>query len=133
MKITAKAYARAGLLGNPSDGYFGKIVAVAVKNFSAEVVLETSPRLRIIPDPDDENVYADITPTRATGTGNITQFETTNGSTSVIVTDSSHGALIGYFFTIASVIGAVVGISAANLRGEIEIQTVPTGTTYNII
>ncbi len=60
MKINAKAYARAGLLGNPSDGYFGKIVAVAVKNFSAEVVLETSPRLRIIPDPDDENVYADI-------------------------------------------------------------------------
>jgi hypothetical protein len=80
-----------------------------------------------------EGTYADITPTRATGTGNITQFETTNGSTSVIVTDSSHGALIGDFVTIASVSGAVGGISAANLQGEFEIQTVPTGNTYTII
>ena len=80
-----------------------------------------------------EGSYADITPTRATGTGNITQFETTNGSTSVIVTDSSHGALIGDFVTIASVSGAVGGISAANLQGEFEIQTVPTGNTYTII
>ena len=80
-----------------------------------------------------ENTYADITPTRATGTGNITQFETTNGSTSVIVTDSSHGALIGDFVTIASVSGAVGGISAANLQGEFEIQTVPSDNTYTII
>ena len=80
-----------------------------------------------------EGNYADITPTRSTGTGNITQFETTNGSTSVIVTDSSHGALIGDFVTIASVSGAVGGISAANLQGEFEIQTVPTGNTYTII
>ena len=80
-----------------------------------------------------EGTYADITPTRATGTGNITQFETTNGSTSVIVTDSSNGALIGDFVTIASVSGAVGGISAANLQGEFEIQTVPTGNTYTII
>ena len=80
-----------------------------------------------------ENTYSDITPTRATGTGNITQFETTNGSTSVIVTDSSHGALIGDFVTIASVSGAVGGISAANLQGEFEIQTVPSDNTYTII
>ena len=80
-----------------------------------------------------ENTYADITPTRATGTGNITQFETTNGSTSVIVTDSSHGALIGDFVTIASVSGAVGGISASNLQGEFEIQTVASDNTYTII
>ena len=80
-----------------------------------------------------EGSYADITPTRATGTGNITQFETTNGSTSVIVTDSSHGALIGDFVTIASVSGAVGGISAANLQGEFEIQTVTGDNTYTII
>ena len=80
-----------------------------------------------------EGTYADITPTRATGTGNITQFETTNGSTSVIVTDSNHGALIGDFVTIASVSGAVGGISAANLQGEFEIQTVTGDNTYTII
>jgi len=79
-----------------------------------------------------EGSYADITPTRATGTGNITQFATTNGSTTVTVTDSSHGALIGDFVTIASVSGAVGGISAANLQGEFEILTVPNANTYTV-
>jgi hypothetical protein len=79
-----------------------------------------------------ENSYGDITPTRATGTGNITQFGTTDGSATVTVTDSSHGALIGDFVTIASVSGAVGGISAANLQGEFEILTVPTSNTYTI-
>jgi len=79
-----------------------------------------------------EGSYADITPTRATGTGNITQFGTTDGSTTVTVTDSSHGALIGDFVTIASVSGAVGGISAANLQGEFEILTVPSANTYTI-
>ena len=79
-----------------------------------------------------ENSYGDITPTRATGTGNITQFTTTNTSTTVTVTDSSHGALIGDFVTIASVGGAVNGIAAANLQGEFEILTVPNANTYTI-
>jgi hypothetical protein len=79
-----------------------------------------------------ENSYADITPTRATGTGNITDFSVTDGSTTVTVTDSSHGALIGDFVTIASVSGAVGGISAANLQGEFEILTVPSSNTYTI-
>jgi len=79
-----------------------------------------------------ENNYADITPTRSTGTGNITQFGTTNTSSTVTVTDSSHGALIGDFVTIASVSGAVGGISAANLQGEFEILTVPNANTYTI-
>ena len=79
-----------------------------------------------------EGSYADITPTRSTGTGNITQFATTNGSSTVTVTDSSHGALIGDFVTIASVSGAVGGISAANLQGEFEILTVPNANTYTI-
>ena len=79
-----------------------------------------------------EGSYADITPTRSTGTGNITQFATTDESTTVTVTDSSHGALIGDFVTIASVSGAVGGISAANLQGEFEILTVPNSNTYTI-
>jgi hypothetical protein len=79
-----------------------------------------------------EGSYADITPTRSTGTGNITQFATTNGSTTVTVTDADHGALIGDFVTIASVSGAVGGISAANLQGEFEVLTVPNANTYTI-
>ena len=37
--IRKQAYARAGLLGNPSDGYNGKTISVIVGNFGAEVVL----------------------------------------------------------------------------------------------
>lgn len=34
-----RAYARAGLMGNPSDGYNGKTLSIIVRNYSAEVVL----------------------------------------------------------------------------------------------
>jgi glucuronokinase len=34
-----KAYARAGLVGNPSDGYHGKTISIIVRDFHAEVVL----------------------------------------------------------------------------------------------
>ena len=37
--IRRRAYARAGLIGNPSDGYHGKTIAVLVRQFFAEVVL----------------------------------------------------------------------------------------------
>ncbi|MBN2023164.1 MAG: hypothetical protein JW809_10265 [Pirellulales bacterium] len=37
--IRKRAYARAGLVGNPSDGYFGKTIALIVRNFHAEVTL----------------------------------------------------------------------------------------------
>ncbi len=49
MTIETRAFARAGLLGNPSDGYFGKIIALAIKNFSARVFLEKSSELMILP------------------------------------------------------------------------------------
>jgi len=40
MFLTRKrAYARAGLVGNPSDGYHGKTISISVRNFWAEVVL----------------------------------------------------------------------------------------------
>lgn len=35
--IRSAVYARIGLLGNPSDGYFGKTLSLAIKNFHAEV------------------------------------------------------------------------------------------------
>ena len=37
--IRRRACARAGLLGNPSDGYHGKTISIIVRNFWAEVVL----------------------------------------------------------------------------------------------
>jgi glucuronokinase len=43
-----RAFARAGLLGNPSDGYFGKTISVVIRDFSASVVLYEWPELEII-------------------------------------------------------------------------------------
>ena len=77
-----------------------------------------------------ENSYADITPSR--GTGSITQFATTSGSKTVTVTDATHGALVGDHVTISSVSGAIGGITQANLQNEFEIQTVPSSNTYTI-
>ena len=37
--IRKKSYARAGLLGNPSDGYHGKTISIILRNFWANVVL----------------------------------------------------------------------------------------------
>ena len=37
--IRKRIYARAGLLGNPSDGYNGKTISVSVRNYWSEVVL----------------------------------------------------------------------------------------------
>ena len=37
--IRKRAYARAALVGNPSDGYHGRTISLIVRNFSAEVVL----------------------------------------------------------------------------------------------
>lgn len=49
MIITAHAYARAGLVGNPSDGYFGKTIAFVIRNFKATVRLWESPHFEILP------------------------------------------------------------------------------------
>ena len=45
--IETFAYARAGLLGNPSDGYYGKTISFILKNFRARVLLYPSARLEI--------------------------------------------------------------------------------------
>jgi glucuronokinase len=38
-----RAFARVGLLGNPSDGYGGKVIGIPMRNFAAEVVASPSP------------------------------------------------------------------------------------------
>ena len=49
MIIRTQSYARAGLIGNPSDGYFGKTISFIVRNYVAEVELWESPELEILP------------------------------------------------------------------------------------
>ena len=58
--IQTRAYARAGLIGNPSDGYFGKTISFIIKNFSATVTLYESPRLTILPQRSDRLEFANF-------------------------------------------------------------------------
>lgn len=60
MIIRYRAYPRAGLIGNPSDGYFGKTIAFAFSNFSAEVVLYQTPELEILPAARDHSRFLSI-------------------------------------------------------------------------
>ena len=60
MIIRQKAYPRAGLIGNPSDGYYGKTIALAFTNFEAEVVLYETPELEILPNTRDHSIFSSI-------------------------------------------------------------------------
>lgn len=58
--IETFAYARAGLLGNPSDGYFGKTIALSARNFRARVLLYPSARLEIRPSKADMPIFESL-------------------------------------------------------------------------
>ncbi|HPA18252.1 MAG TPA: GHMP kinase [Verrucomicrobiae bacterium] len=60
MIIRAKSYPRAGLIGNPSDGYNGKTIAFVFRNFSAEVVLYETPEMEILPNTRDHSKFESI-------------------------------------------------------------------------
>jgi len=60
MIIESRAYARAGLLGNPSDGYFGKTISISVRNFGAHISLYHTPELNIEPQLQDQFSYKNI-------------------------------------------------------------------------
>lgn len=60
MIIRTKGHPRAGMVGNPSDGYFGKTISFAFGNFAAEVVLYESPELEILPSQRDHSRFESI-------------------------------------------------------------------------
>ena len=55
--VSETAYARAGLIGNPSDGYFGKTIAFTFSDFKATATLTPSDRLIIEHHVSDRNAY----------------------------------------------------------------------------
>lgn len=50
MIIETYSYPRAAVIGNPSDGYFGKTIAFVFSNFIAKVQLYQTPEIEIRPD-----------------------------------------------------------------------------------
>lgn len=55
--VKAKSFARAGLLGNPSDGYFGKTLSFAFANFGVELRLTESSKMRFVPGEVDDATF----------------------------------------------------------------------------
>jgi glucuronokinase len=58
--IRTTAYPRAGLIGNPSDGYFGKTIAFCFRNFSASIEMWESPELELLPSRRDHSVFSSL-------------------------------------------------------------------------
>lgn len=58
--IRKRAYARAGVVGNPSDGYHGKTLSISVRNFHAEVVLYEWEDVELILSDEDQSRFRSV-------------------------------------------------------------------------
>ena len=77
--------------------------------------------------------YYDVTPLRATTSAGDVTFAATNGSSTITVTETAHGAIVGDFVTFsgAATLGGLV--TAEVLNQEYQIETVPSANTFTII
>ena len=73
--------------------------------------------------------FSDITPVRS-ATTNSTTFSATNGSTTITVTESNHGAAEGDFVTFSSAVSLGGTITATILNAEHQIVSVTNANTY---
>jgi glucuronokinase len=58
--IRNRIFARAGLLGNPSDGYHGKTISISVRNYWSEVVLYEWDQMEIVLAQNDRARFRSI-------------------------------------------------------------------------
>jgi len=77
--------------------------------------------------------YVDITPLRATTAAGDVTFAATNGSSTITVTDTAHGALAGSFVGFTGAVSLGGNITAAILNSDHQIVDVPTTNTYTIL
>lgn len=60
MIIKTRSFPRAALIGNPSDGYYGKTIAFVFDNFSAQIQLYETPELDLLPSLRDHSRFNSI-------------------------------------------------------------------------
>jgi hypothetical protein len=77
----------------------------------------------------ETGTYYDVTPIRASSTINNNPFVATNGSTTITVTDTSHGAETGDFVTFSGATGLGGNITATVLNANYQV-TVLTANSY---
>ncbi len=60
MIIKTRAFPRAALIGNPSDGYYGKTIAFVFDDYAASVDLYETPELDLVPSLRDHSCFPDV-------------------------------------------------------------------------
>jgi glucuronokinase len=58
--LRRRAYARAGLVGNPSDGYHGRTISIIVRNFHAEAVLYEWDEVELVLGEESQNRFESV-------------------------------------------------------------------------
>jgi glucuronokinase len=58
--LRRQAHARAGLVGNPSDGYHGKTISLILRNFRAEVVLYEWEDVELVNTEQDQSRFRSV-------------------------------------------------------------------------
>ena len=119
----------------PPDGAFWGVAKAMWNwiNLTGYNLLAVGTNLKYYIQNSSGGAYNDITPIRSTNATVANAFTTTNTSSTVTVNDPGHGAQAGDFVNITSVSGTVNGITAAQLTGEFQIQTVTSNNTYTVI
>jgi hypothetical protein len=77
--------------------------------------------------------YYDITPTRATTSAGDVTFSATNGSSTITVSDPSHGAVVNDFVTFSGAVTLGGNITAAVLNQQYQINEIVDSSSYKII
>lgn len=77
-------------------------------------------------------IYYDVTPLRTTTAAGDVTFAAVNGSATITVTDTTHGATVGDYVTFSDAVSLGGNITADVLNKEYAIVTVPTSDTFTI-
>jgi hypothetical protein len=78
------------------------------------------------------NLWSDITPIRLTTDPGDVTFAATTGSTTLTVSDTAHGAIVGDFVTFSGAVSLGGDIVAGILNAEYQIQTVIDVDSYTV-
>lgn len=123
----------AGALAPPSGKFWGVARAlwiwVTTTGFN---LLGIGSNLKVTLQNSANGEYYDITPLRDTTAAGAVTFAASNGSATLTVTDTAHGAYAGDFVTFSGAVSLGGNITATVLNTEFRIVTVVDANTYTV-
>ena len=82
---------------------------------------------------EEGGTYNDITPIRSTTSAGDVTFSATNGSATITVSDTAHGAVAGDYVTFSGAVSLGGNITAAVLNIEYRIDTIVDDDSYTVV